>query len=79
MEDRNDICCKVINIVAAKLDISKDRITESTTFESLGADYLDTIEIIMRLEDLFNIEINDDEADKVLDIQTAVECVQKLK
>ncbi len=48
---------KIANYLAGQLDISKDEITAETTFESLGIDSLDTVEMVMDLEDELGVEL----------------------
>ena len=48
---------KIQSYLAAQLDISADEITRETTFESLGIDSLDTVEMLMNLEDKIGVEI----------------------
>lgn len=55
---------KVRELLAAHLEMDESEITESTTFEDLGVDSLDTVEIMMEMEDEFGIEIKPAEAGK---------------
>ena len=55
---------KVKELLADHLEIDTDEITEDTTFEDLGVDSLDTVEIMMEMEDEFGIEIKPAEAGK---------------
>lgn len=55
---------KVKELLAEHLDIDTDEITEETTFEDLGVDSLDTVEIMMEMEDEFGIEIKPAEVGK---------------
>ena len=48
---------KIRSYLASELDISEDEITRDTTFESLGVDSLDTVEMLMNLEDKIGVEI----------------------
>ena len=48
---------KIANYLASQLDMSADEITADTTFESLGVDSLDTVEMVMDLEDELGIEL----------------------
>ena len=53
---------RVINVLADHLDVDASTITEATTFEDLDIDSLDTVEILMEMEDEFGIEIVAEEA-----------------
>lgn len=55
---------KVINLLADHLEMDASEITEATTFEDLGVDSLDTVEIMMEMEDEFGIEIKPNEVGK---------------
>ena len=60
---------RVIEIVASQLGVSKDQITPETSFiNDLGADSLDTVELVMALEEEFGIEIPDEDAEKILTV-----------
>jgi acyl carrier protein len=56
-----------------------EEIQEDSTIESLGADSLDRVEIIMSLEEKFGIEINDEEAEKLSTVRQAVDYVNSLR
>ena len=57
---------KMKQIIAEKLGVSEDNVTPRASFvDDLGADSLDQVELIMALEDEFNIEIPDEEAEKI--------------
>lgn len=58
---------KVKNLLAEHLEIEADEINENTTFEDLGVDSLDTVEIMMEMEDEFGIEIKPAEVGKSVD------------
>lgn len=77
--DKADTSNKVIEIVAQKLKVDKNTITLISTLQDLGADSLDLAEIIIKLEEVFGIEINDEDADKLHNINDVVEYVQKLR
>ena len=67
---------RVIDIVASQLGVSKDQITPETSFiKDLGADSLDTVELVMALEEEFECEIPDDEAEKITNVQQAIDYV----
>ncbi len=61
----HDIAEQVRSIIADQLSISVDTLKDDTTLDSLGADSLDRVEIVMNLEDHFTIEINDEAAEKI--------------
>lgn len=67
---------KVANIVAEQLGITLEDITMETTLEDLNADSLDVVEVIMELESVFNMEIPDEEAEKIKTVGGLVEYVE---
>ena len=73
--NREDTYIKVIDIVALKLSIDKNTITKEATFQDLGADSLNMVEIVMRLEEVFGIEIDDDSAEKFTDLRQAIDYI----
>ena len=69
---------RVIEIVSSQLGVSKDQITPETSFiNDLGADSLDTVELVMELEEEFEINIPDDAAEKIQTVGQAVEFIEK--
>ncbi|MFM7205165.1 MAG: acyl carrier protein [Planctomycetaceae bacterium] len=70
---------RVIDIVAQQLGVSnKDSIKPETSFiKDLGADSLDTVELVMELEEEFDITIPDDAAEKIQTVGQAVEFIEK--
>lgn len=68
---------KIKNIISEVLSIDADGITEETTFvDDLGADSLDVFQIIMGLEEEFDIEIPNEEAEKIVTVGDAVEQIK---
>ena len=68
---------RVIDIVAEQLGVDKDKITMETSFvNDLGADSLDTVELVMELEEEFDINIPDDAAEKIQTVGQAVEYIE---
>jgi acyl carrier protein len=60
------------------LNVDKDEITKDTTFiDDLGADSLDVFQIIMGVEEELDIEVNSDEAEKIVTVGDAVELIKK--
>lgn len=68
---------KIQDIIAEVLNIDKDEITMDTTFiDDLGADSLDVFQIIMGIEEEFDIEIPSEEAEKIVTVGDAVEQIK---
>jgi len=63
--DREDTYNKIADIIVEKLGIDKNIVTPTATFQDLGADSLDVVEIIMNLEEQFGIEIKDEDAENM--------------
>ncbi|WP_343154043.1 acyl carrier protein [Buchnera aphidicola] len=73
-----DIEKKIKRIIAKKIDIKIETINNNSSFiEDLGADSLDIVELIMTLEEDFNIEISDNEAEKIRTVQNAVDLINE--
>jgi acyl carrier protein len=69
---------RVIDIVADQLGVDRDKVTPSTSFiNDLGADSLDTVELVMELEEEFDIDIPDDAAEKIQTVGQAIEFIEK--
>ena len=69
---------KVKRIIIEQLDVQADQVTEEASFiEDLGADSLDTVELVMALEENFDIEIPDEDAEKIKTVKAAVEYIDK--
>ena len=69
---------RVIDIVAEQLGVGKDQITRETSFvNDLGADSLDTVELVMELEDEFDLTIPDEEAEAIKTVGQAIDYIQK--
>lgn len=77
--ERQDTTNKVTTIIAKQLNITPDQITGQSTLQDLGADSLDMVEIIMKLEEQFNVEISDEEAEKLNNIQEVIDYVHGLR
>lgn len=70
----SDIEQRVKKIVAEQLGVAEDEIKlESSFVDDLGADSLDTVELVMALEDEFEIEIPDEQAEKITTVKEAVD------
>ena len=68
---------KLFEIIADVMNIDEKEIKEDSSFENdLGADSLDVFQIIMGIEDAFDIEIDNDEAEKIVTVGDAVEQIK---
>ena len=68
---------KVIDIVCDQLGVSRDKVTPETHFiNDLGADSLDTVELVMALEEHFDIQIPDEDAEKIVTVGDAVQYIK---
>ena len=75
MED--DVASKVKKIVADHLGIEEAKVTEQASFiDDLGADSLDTVELVMAFEEEFGSEISDSEAEKILTVGDAIKFIE---
>ena len=75
-----DVSSKVKKIVADHLGIDEAKVTEESSFiDDLGADSLDTVELVMAFEEKFGIEIPDDAAETIQTVQNAIEYIESKK
>ncbi len=71
---------RVKKIVVEQLGVKEEDISNDSSFvDDLGADSLDTVELVMALEEEFGIEIQDEEAEKITTIQQAIDFIEKQK
>ena len=69
----SDIADRVKKIVIEHLGVEADKVTDSASFiDDLGADSLDTVELVMAFEEEFGVEIPDDIAEKILTVKDAI-------
>ncbi|MBI4826511.1 MAG: acyl carrier protein [Nitrospirae bacterium] len=69
---------KVKEIISKQLGVDADKVTpESSFIDDLGADSLDTVELVMALEESFNIEIPDEDAEKIIKVQDAIKYINE--
>ncbi len=71
---------EMIDIIVEQLSVEKDKVVPNASFvDDLGADSLDLVELIMAMEEGFDIEIPDEDAEKIATVQDAVDYVNNLK
>jgi len=75
----SDISSKVKAIIVEKLVIDESEVTDTASFQQdLGADSLDTVELIMEFEKEFNIQISDEDAEKIQTVADVVKYIQNV-
>jgi acyl carrier protein len=73
----SDVADRVKKIVLEHLGVDEDKVVENASFiDDLGADSLDTVELVMAFEEEFGIEIPDDAAEKILTIKDAINFIE---
>ncbi len=74
----SDYLNRIKEIIVDKLGVNEEQITMEAKFiDDLGADSLDTVELIMQFEEEFGIEIPDEDAEKLLSVQEALDYISK--
>ena len=74
--ERDELLKKIKSIASDKLSISEDQVTEEASFiDDLGADSLDTVELVMALEDEFSMDIPDEDAEKLTTVGKAMDYI----
>ncbi|MBF0418645.1 MAG: acyl carrier protein [Magnetococcales bacterium] len=74
----SSIAERVKKIVVEQLQVEADQVTDDAHFvDDLGADSLDTVELVMALEEEFGMEIPDDAAEKIQTVRQAIEYIEK--
>ena len=75
-----DVAGKVKEIIVEQLGVTPEQVTPEASFiEDLGADSLDTVELVMALEEEFDIQVPDEEAEKITTVQQAVDYIVNKK
>ncbi|HEX4890847.1 MAG TPA: acyl carrier protein [Alphaproteobacteria bacterium] len=76
----SDIAATVKKIVIEHLGVEADKVVEAASFiDDLGADSLDTVELVMAFEEEFGVEIPDDAAEKIQTVQDAINFLKSAK
>ncbi len=71
---------KMVDIIVEQLSVDKNKVVAGASFvDDLGADSLDLVELIMAMEEEFDVEIPDEEAEKIATVQDAIDFVNKLQ
>ncbi len=71
---------EMIDIIVEQLSVDKEKVVPEASFvDDLGADSLDLVELIMAMEEGFDIEIPDEDAENIVTVQNAIDYVNKLK
>jgi acyl carrier protein len=74
----SEIADKVKKIIEEQLGVSAEQVTDDAAFiDDLGADSLDTVELVMALEEEFDIEIPDEDAEKMTNVASAIEYLEQ--
>jgi len=77
--EMNDTARKIATIIADKLHVDAATITPQSTLQDLGADSLDMVDIVMKIEEEFGIEINDENAERLHNVQDVINYVHELR
>lgn len=76
--DRNEMQKKIVDIIANQLGVDKEMVTpEANVVDDLGADSLDVVELVMALEEAFDLEIPDEEAEKIRTVKDIIDYLGK--
>ena len=73
-----DVAEKVKEIIAEELALDMEEVTEDATFDDLGADSLDIVEVVMAFEDEFDVEIPDEDAEDIRTVKDAVSYLEEV-
>jgi len=71
---------KMVDIIVEQLSVDKDKVVPGASFvDDLGADSLDLVELIMAMEEEFDVEIPDEDAEKIATVQDAIDYIDKIQ
>lgn len=77
-DGKKEVVEKVRQIISEQLGVDDAEVTPSATFvDDLGADSLDQVELVMALEEAFELEISDEDAEKMRTVQDAIDYIEK--
>lgn len=77
--EKQELFDAIATTIASTLNIDKERVAPSSTLQDLGADSLAMVEIILNLEEQFNIEIDDAKAEQLTNVQEVLDYLYSLK
>lgn len=77
--EMNETASKITSIIAEKLHVDAATVNPQSTLQDLGADSLDMVDIIMKIEEEFGIEINDEDAEGLHNVQDVINYVYALR
>ena len=78
MSSYDNILNRMTKIIVEQLDVQENQITNDSNFiDDLGADSLDTVELVMAIEEEFDIEIPDEDAEKIATLEDAVKFIER--
>ncbi|MGQ9805264.1 MAG: acyl carrier protein [Chlorobiales bacterium] len=76
----DEVRAKVYDIIVSKMGVAKDQIKDESKFtDDLGADSLDTVELVMEFENQFQIQIPDEDAEKISTVMSAIDYIVEKK
>jgi acyl carrier protein len=77
-KEMSDVADRVKKIVVEHLNVEAEKVTENASFiDDLGADSLDTVELVMAFEEEFNVEIPDDAAESIVTVGDAIKFIKE--
>jgi acyl carrier protein len=78
IEAKKEVVEKVKQLISEQLGVDEAEVTPSASFaDDLGADSLDQVELVMALEEAYDLEISDADAEKILTVQDAISYIEK--
>lgn len=75
--EKQDTTQKISELVAQELHMDQENLKTSVTFQDLGADSLDMVQLVMKMEEQFGIEINDEDAEKFLTLADVIDYIHQ--
>lgn len=78
MSDKENILNVVREMIVDRFGVQEEKVNEEMTFEDLGADSLDVVELVMELEDHFNIQFDDEKIEELNTIGDSVKYIEEL-